>query len=807
MGFLFVVSIVIFWTFTELFSKKINEEWVARYVNKQIVFDKYRTLTPILSEKKLVLKMAQEPSIISMAKDESNPEVYNKGIETLENYRQLFNDRSYFAAFTKSNHYFYNDATNKYDGKQLQYTLSQNNVNDSWFYVSMNSVEDVSINVDKDHVLGVTKVWINCVIKDNGKKIGVIGTGFDFDKFIKESVALEQDGVKNYFIDDQMAIQLAKETSMIDYASFTHKDGEHKTIDELFDDPEDLSKIRTLMKSISQSFDKNQVLTTWAKIDSKSKLIGIAYLPEIGWYNLTVIDADELSIFDNQYMFVFLVVILLVFLVYLNHVHNKLFLKPLNKLKMLMQKIKDDEHIDVEVVGTGEIAQLSVQFKAMVEYIRHHHSILENKIKERTLELAKSEEKYRDLVENVAGEYFFYSHDRDGNFTYLSDSVKTILGYTPDEMMKHYESFLTDNPINNKVAEYTEKTFQGIEHPPYIVSVRDKNGNECFIEVKETPVKNSDDVVEAIVAIAHDVTQTVCAQQVLANEREKLNSLINDMGERFVVYSHDLEGLMLYVSNGVKTVFGISSSDILGKNFKEAINWSGDSLKLAAKADLYVKNNKGKSYQHEMSFIHPNGEERFLAVTSHAGYDMRNSVDTIDGIVEDITERKAMALQIQQQAITDQLTGLYNRHKINETLSNEIDRSARYAEPLCIGIFDVDHFKQVNDTYGHLNGDKALIAIATILKEHIRKSDIVGRWGGEEFIIIAPHVDIDNMKSLAEKIRKTIEEYKFIDMKSITVSFGLTPYLKDDTNQSLLARADEALYEAKRTGRNRIVVH
>jgi diguanylate cyclase (GGDEF)-like protein/PAS domain S-box-containing protein len=250
----------------------------------------------------------------------------------------------------------------------------------------------------------------------------------------------------------------------------------------------------------------------------------------------------------------------------------------------------------------------------------------------------------------------------------------------------------------------------------------------------------------------------------------------------------------------------MTSSNILGRNFAKAIKWTGDSLRIALEADTYVLEHKGTSHQYEMSFMHPDGKERFLAVTSHAGYDSKNYRKTLDGIVEDITERKAMEWLIKEQALSDQLTGLYNRHKINEVLSHEIDRSARYSSSLCVGILDIDHFKKVNDTYGHMNGDKALIAIATILKQHTRKSDIVGRWGGEEFIIISAHTNLEGMENIAEKIRKEIEEHQFGDMQSITASIGITQYFKNDTFHSLLTRADEALYEAKQSGRNKIIV-
>ncbi|SNR87198.1 sensor domain-containing diguanylate cyclase [Desulfurobacterium atlanticum] len=155
-------------------------------------------------------------------------------------------------------------------------------------------------------------------------------------------------------------------------------------------------------------------------------------------------------------------------------------------------------------------------------------------------------------------------------------------------------------------------------------------------------------------------------------------------------------------------------------------------------------------------------------------------------------------------AETDSLTGLYNRRKIFERLEEEIARCERYGNPLSVIIFDIDFFKKVNDTYGHLIGDKVLKEIAKILKSNTRKPDIAGRYGGEEFIIILPHTDTEGAIKLAEKIRKLIENHNFGIGRKITISAGVTSYIPRDTVDSLISRADQALYKAKAEGRSRV---
>ncbi|WP_297456489.1 diguanylate cyclase [Persephonella sp.] len=155
---------------------------------------------------------------------------------------------------------------------------------------------------------------------------------------------------------------------------------------------------------------------------------------------------------------------------------------------------------------------------------------------------------------------------------------------------------------------------------------------------------------------------------------------------------------------------------------------------------------------------------------------------------------------------TDALTGIYNKGKFNHLLENELKKVKRYNRPLGLIIFDIDHFKKINDTYGHQVGDYVLKTIAKIVKENIRDTDIFARWGGEEFVIIAPETDISGTRILAEKLRKKIEEYNFDKVGKVTSSFGVTEATPEDTPDSIVQRADQALYLAKEKGRNRVEV-
>lgn len=159
--------------------------------------------------------------------------------------------------------------------------------------------------------------------------------------------------------------------------------------------------------------------------------------------------------------------------------------------------------------------------------------------------------------------------------------------------------------------------------------------------------------------------------------------------------------------------------------------------------------------------------------------------------------------QLHAMAITDNLTGLYNRSKFDEIMPSEIERARRYQTPLGILILDVDHFKAVNDAFGHEKGDQILTGIAEILKKETRATDTLIRWGGEEFVIICPGLVKEQILALAEKLREKVEQHTFESVGTKSLSIGATQYCIEDTPASMIRRADEALYKAKESGRNR----
>ena len=162
--------------------------------------------------------------------------------------------------------------------------------------------------------------------------------------------------------------------------------------------------------------------------------------------------------------------------------------------------------------------------------------------------------------------------------------------------------------------------------------------------------------------------------------------------------------------------------------------------------------------------------------------------------------------ELKEHASTDSLTKAYNRLKFDEIIESEINRSKRYDQMLSLIAFDIDHFKTVNDNYGHLFGDYVLKTIVNLTKDNIRGVDYLARWGGEEFMIILPETGLERAEALAQRIKEEIENYKFNKIGKVTVSFGVAQFKKDDSEDTLIKRADDALYKAKNKGRNRVEI-
>lgn len=195
------------------------------------------------------------------------------------------------------------------------------------------------------------------------------------------------------------------------------------------------------------------------------------------------------------------------------------------------------------------------------------------------------------------------------------------------------------------------------------------------------------------------------------------------------------------------------------------------------------------------------GEENKVFLVTYSRFPER---DKYIFTFTDITKIKKEKEELKKQTTIDVLTGVFNRKKLLDEFDASIQLSKRYKRPLSIIMFDVDFFKDINDSYGHGVGDKVLKEITSIVAEHIREPDFLIRWGGDEFMILIPESDLEEATQLARKLCLLIRKFHFSEVGEVTGSFGVVQLQESDDQDKFIKRADKALYKAKKNGRNRV---
>jgi diguanylate cyclase (GGDEF)-like protein/PAS domain S-box-containing protein len=300
--------------------------------------------------------------------------------------------------------------------------------------------------------------------------------------------------------------------------------------------------------------------------------------------------------------------------------------------------------------------------------------------------------------------------------------------------------------------------------------------------------------------------------KVIQRKNEELNDaykqyewLAENMDD--VVWVMNVDGGFVYVSPSVAKLRGFSVEEVMSQTFEELICEGSREDVISAMAASIETVGRGETPMMKIVRVEQSckdGSTVWTEVNSRLVVDKETGEMRFIGLTRDITQNVAYEKELERMAVTDRLTNLYNRHKVDVMLGVNKDLADRYGAAFGIVLLDIDHFKQVNDRYGHHAGDVTLQTFASILQKNSRKSDIVGRWGGEEFIIIVPHATKESLLSFAQNLRTKIEQSHFETVEHITASIGATLYAKTESTDTLVARADEALYLSKENGRNRV---
>ena len=330
-----------------------------------------------------------------------------------------------------------------------------------------------------------------------------------------------------------------------------------------------------------------------------------------------------------------------------------------------------------------------------------------------------------------------------------------------------------------------------------------KDSENRLKEIAETLRRSEERYKQMVNGLIEDITDRKQAEKELRESEDRFRTVAQTAVDAIILA--DVHGNVIFWNDSAQRIFGYIEEEIAGKPLTVLMSaQDGDAHQKGLERIRLTGKSKYIGRTKEMRALRKNGDE-FPIELSVAMWNVGQET-FYSGIVRDITKRKRLESELKTLATTDTLTQVFNRIKYDQIVKQEIERAKRYNHPLSLIMFDIDHFKKVNDTYGHSVGDYVLQTLTQIVKLDLRETDSLVRWGGEEFVIIAPDTDIERAEILAERVRKSAEEYKFEHAGTITVSFGVTQFTINDTEDTFIKRTDDAMYSAKRMGRNRVEV-
>jgi diguanylate cyclase (GGDEF)-like protein/PAS domain S-box-containing protein len=373
-------------------------------------------------------------------------------------------------------------------------------------------------------------------------------------------------------------------------------------------------------------------------------------------------------------------------------------------------------------------------------------------------------------IDNIKGQFIYKNFKFPATHSKLKSSSQrewTLIHYTSDK--ERLDLFL---PILEKIL-FT------------VVSL-------CFI------------LIPIVFFITKLLTQKQHAQRLLRSNEHYLRLILGSTTEGII--GIDQKGRTIFANTAAQNMVDYNQDELIGRYIQDWIYLENDESKSHLSAECKIIHCLKSGEHHKVkveAFRHKNGshfpiECQFMPLIE-AG-EFQGAVITF----RDITERLRIEQELQHRASFDSLTGIYNRLKFEELLEQEILESNRYRRPLSIAMFDIDHFKLINDAHGHQVGDSVLKEISQLTLLTLRDVDSFARWGGEEFMILAPETTLNGVTKIAEKIRNVIACNKFQSVEQVTISFGVAQFKYGETEDDFLKRTDDALYVAKQLGRNRV---
>lgn len=410
---------------------------------------------------------------------------------------------------------------------------------------------------------------------------------------------------------------------------------------------------------------------------------------------------------------------------------------------------------------------------------------------------------YRRLLDEVSA--FVYTTDTHGNYTYANRLVLELLGNPPLDAIigKAFTDFVDIGEAGDTLRETDRRVLrEGETIAREETNILHATGESRTYWSIKKPLHDADGAVIGMLGISHDITEKKRLEDRLNQQKALLDAVLDNI--EGLVYVKGADRRFLYANRHLSTIFGQPVADIVGRLDSELMPreiadafWEKDLRSLAS----------GQRHAGEESLVDARGQlcHYWSVVVPWSGFD---GTPALIGLITDITELHVLKEELQRQTRTDSLTGIANRRSFFERAEIEFARSLRHGFPLSLIAIDIDHFKQINDDYGHPGGDLVLKDFATCCQRMLRAEDLCARTGGEEFFILLPNTSMGTAQAIAERIRlesAACQVSAVHPQLRITASFGVTDMGPADASfDAIFSRADRALYAAKEAGRNRV---
>jgi diguanylate cyclase (GGDEF)-like protein/PAS domain S-box-containing protein len=386
-------------------------------------------------------------------------------------------------------------------------------------------------------------------------------------------------------------------------------------------------------------------------------------------------------------------------------------------------------------------------------------------------------------------------------FEYINDAVESLLGWTTDEALNDAKGVLgmVDESHGTRLAAALELT-PGTEATVDLIW-QHRNGNPVYGQTFIRSRRREDGSV-VLEGATRNVTQLHEVEAELHQSEKRYRLLVENAWD--VVWTTAVDGKVTYVSPAIERLRGVTAEETMRQSLDEFYPPdSAESIREYFRSALAAAKDGTElpPFRLEHEFFHKDGSRVAAEMQVIPHLDEQGRVLEILGVTRDITERKKLESELRRLAVTDPVTGVWNRRHGEELISADLGTAHA---PLSLLMLDVDKFKAINDTRGHQAGDRVLVEIGRRLAAICRDTDMVARWGGEEFVILLRDCALPGGLKVAEQIRAAIADTPFIDVGAVTVSIGVAEAHRDDDLTSWVARADEALYEAKGSGRNTV---